>query len=574
MDRHVRVSAHGVLIALLASLVVTLTGPVAEAADRDCGDFGSQRSAQLFFLRHGGPGRDPHRLDADHDGIACETNRAPYYFRRKLPHAGPPPAIDSTVRLSARPEAAIEGERLTLRVRVSPRTSRTVVVQRKTSSGWKRVVERTTSGRGRVTYRTSVRSATTTYRAVVTAEKVGKKRYRADVSPRREVRSQEQSVDLGMPNGALTGESVKAFVEASPVRPGRKVELQVRARHGWRTVDEGRESKRGLVRLKDKKLARGTHKYRAVVLAAGGAAEVRSRRERVRVTDPVPGDSTPPSKPTGLVAVPGDGHVDLSWDAVSDLDLATFVVYRLDAGQWVEVDRTVADGADVLGLVNGVTYTFAVSAVDLAGNESGRSEPATASPIAPDRTPPPVPGGLSAAPGDAQVAVGWDAVSAPDLAGYRLRFREVGADWSVHEVSDTTFTVTGLANGTSYEFAVSAVDEAGNESALSDVVSATPVAPPLEVPSGLAAVPGDGRVDLDWADVTDPRVIGYRIEIRDSVDDPWEQAENGLTRESSGSVVGLDNGVEYSFSVVALAEDGSESDRSEVVRATPGAVGP
>jgi hypothetical protein len=30
--------------------------------------------AQKFYKKQGGPKRDPHRLDADHDGIACEDN--------------------------------------------------------------------------------------------------------------------------------------------------------------------------------------------------------------------------------------------------------------------------------------------------------------------------------------------------------------------------------------------------------------------------------------------------------------------------------------------------------------------
>lgn len=38
--------------------------------DLDCKDFNNQREAQIFFIRMG-PG-DPHRLDRDRDGIACE----------------------------------------------------------------------------------------------------------------------------------------------------------------------------------------------------------------------------------------------------------------------------------------------------------------------------------------------------------------------------------------------------------------------------------------------------------------------------------------------------------------------
>jgi hypothetical protein len=39
-------------------------------ADRDCADFDSQAEAQSF-LSASGPG-DPHRLDGDDDGVACE----------------------------------------------------------------------------------------------------------------------------------------------------------------------------------------------------------------------------------------------------------------------------------------------------------------------------------------------------------------------------------------------------------------------------------------------------------------------------------------------------------------------
>jgi endonuclease YncB( thermonuclease family) len=39
--------------------------------DRDCGDFGTQAEAQAFY-EQAGPG-DPHRLDGDGDGRACES---------------------------------------------------------------------------------------------------------------------------------------------------------------------------------------------------------------------------------------------------------------------------------------------------------------------------------------------------------------------------------------------------------------------------------------------------------------------------------------------------------------------
>jgi Excalibur calcium-binding domain len=63
---------------------------VANARDRDCDDFKNQRRAQRFFKRHH-PRRDPHNLDADNDGIACESNPCPCKkkpaFRRGEPVA-------------------------------------------------------------------------------------------------------------------------------------------------------------------------------------------------------------------------------------------------------------------------------------------------------------------------------------------------------------------------------------------------------------------------------------------------------------------------------------------------------
>lgn len=81
------------LLTLLVSIVLAMVGAVAVegpsvaaqsvqqlGGDRDCGDFNTQAAAQNFFLNHGGPDRDPHGLDADGDGIACESNPCPCNF--------------------------------------------------------------------------------------------------------------------------------------------------------------------------------------------------------------------------------------------------------------------------------------------------------------------------------------------------------------------------------------------------------------------------------------------------------------------------------------------------------------
>jgi hypothetical protein len=76
-----------VCLALSATASLLLLPASASAADKDCADFKSQRAAQFFFLKHGGPRQDPDRLDADDDGVACEDNPCPCYRKKHLPYA-------------------------------------------------------------------------------------------------------------------------------------------------------------------------------------------------------------------------------------------------------------------------------------------------------------------------------------------------------------------------------------------------------------------------------------------------------------------------------------------------------
>ena len=43
--------------------------------DRDCADFATWEEAQAFYEESGGPASDPHWLDPDEDGVACESLR-------------------------------------------------------------------------------------------------------------------------------------------------------------------------------------------------------------------------------------------------------------------------------------------------------------------------------------------------------------------------------------------------------------------------------------------------------------------------------------------------------------------
>lgn len=68
--------ARALALVLVGLSVSAWTTPAnAVAYDRDCSDFPNQAAAQRFFLA-AGPG-DPHRLDSEGDGVACETLPCP-----------------------------------------------------------------------------------------------------------------------------------------------------------------------------------------------------------------------------------------------------------------------------------------------------------------------------------------------------------------------------------------------------------------------------------------------------------------------------------------------------------------
>lgn len=57
-----------------ALLVLCFVQSAMTRDDRDCPDFATKADAQAYFDERGGsPGNDVDRLDADHDGIACES---------------------------------------------------------------------------------------------------------------------------------------------------------------------------------------------------------------------------------------------------------------------------------------------------------------------------------------------------------------------------------------------------------------------------------------------------------------------------------------------------------------------
>ena len=176
---------------------------------------------------------------------------------------------------------------------------------------------------------------------------------------------------------------------------------------------------------------------------------------------------TTPGAPRGLTATAGDAQVSLSWQAPSSNGGAAITGYRVYQGTSKKpVASVTGTGTTVKNLTNGTAYSFKVTAVNKAG-EGPASGAASATPTA-KVTKPGLPNGLTASPGDGKVTLSWTAPGSgggAGISGYEI-YRgtspggESGTPVNASLVAGTSYTVTGLTNGTRYYFTVAAVNQA------------------------------------------------------------------------------------------------------------------
>ena len=242
-----------------------------------------------------------------------------------------------------------------------------------------------------------------------------------------------------------------------------------------------------------------------------------SRRSNIAAARTTPvADTTPPSVPTGLTATAsGCSQINLQWNAVTDTGssgLRGYRVYR-NSVRLVEV-ATPSTAVDDVNLPALTSYTYTVSSVDNAGNESGVGAgaaartaacavaatptrtvtplpatatpkrtstplPATATPkptatAVPDQIPPSAPTSLSvAAASCTQLTLIWS--GSTDTGGSGLRAYNIyrgGTLVKVVAAPATSTGDTGLAGGTAYTYVVRAIDNANNLSGSSNSATA------------------------------------------------------------------------------------------------------
>jgi hypothetical protein len=123
------------------------------------------------------------------------------------------------------------------------------------------------------------------------------------------------------------------------------------------------------------------YRVTAVSIVRRPASEVQVEGDDSSPVRVVAHDVFPPSVPGGLqAAYSGEGQkpfIDLIWAPVTNVDLAGYNVYRSEGnGSPVKLNADLVKSPSYRdsAVVSGATYIYSVSAVDVRGNESQRSE--------------------------------------------------------------------------------------------------------------------------------------------------------------------------------------------------------
>jgi len=185
------------------------------------------------------------------------------------------------------------------------------------------------------------------------------------------------------------------------------------------------------------------------------------------------------------------------------------------------------------------------------------TDPATVPPAAP-------PTNLVATSGNTEVTLRWFGVS--DATYYNIKRATVsgGPYVTVGSTAGIIYTDTGLVNGTTYYYVVSAANAAG-QSANSASVSVAPVPPPAP-PAVLSATVGDQRVALSWT--SSSTALTYTVKRATVSGGPYTELD--MVATTSFSDFGVANGTTYYY-VVSATNNSGESANSVQLAVTPSA---
>jgi len=173
--------------------------------------------------------------------------------------------------------------------------------------------------------------------------------------------------------------------------------------------------------------------------------------------------------PEGLEASDAPDAIHLEWRAAAP----EFRIFRklVADPNWMQIGTSTKPSYTDGTITYGKTYQYIVQSIRKTDNtyaESELSDVKTFQPV--DKFPPAVPAGVSTVPGTRSIELVWDRNTEKDFAAYRVyRDGKKIAD----SLTAPSFSDRDVQRGVKYEYRVSAVDTAGNESAKSPLAEAT-----------------------------------------------------------------------------------------------------
>ena len=243
-----------------------------------------------------------------------------------------------------------------------------------------------------------------------------------------------------------------------------------------------------------------------------------------------------------MTATAGNGQATVAFTAPASDGGAGITQYTVTSSPGNKTAQGPGSPLTVTGLTNGQRYTFTVTAKNSIG-EGLPSSPSNAV------TPPVAPGAptnVTATAGNGQATVTFAAPASDGgspITDYTVISSPGGK--TAHG-SATSLTVSGLTNGQTYTFTVTATNTVGNGLPSAPSNAVTPVTTP-GAPTGVAATAGNGYAVVTF---TPPSSDGGT-----AITDYTVTASPGnSTVHGSGRAIvvdGLTNGVSYTFTVTA-----------------------
>ena len=272
-----------------------------------------------------------------------------------------------------------------------------------------------------------------------------------------------------------------------------------------------------------------------------------------------------PDTPANLAGTAGLLQNSLTWDAVANADhYEVWGRLSTEANNYRELDLNQASNSYThTGLTAGQSWYYWVRAVDGNGTKGLYAGPEVLTVLTP--TPVGAPPSFTATMGNTEITITWG--DSPDMTGvtitgYEYRYAASGealpATWAEDAGAEKTETITGLTNGTAYNFEVRATSSVGPGTAAT--ASATPSTVP-GVPTSFAASSTNEIVTLSWGAPSDnggAQVTSYRLEVLND-QNQWVTLATRNTSQTGYTHRNLERSTEYQYRIHAsnVAGEGS-----------------